>query len=149
MSSRKTTVEMAKDGRGCRKQTRDLKENETQTHLSVKSDDASSSSIASSSSSTLQGTQSPPDKTSPKITVDERTTLLNTSHEAPSHAQRAYHRLYAFLMYQPAPIPAITSTLNVLPDQWHHPAHPPLPWPELLLPLLPHALIDTNALCLC
>ncbi len=87
-----------------------------QTHPSIQSDDASSSSIVTSSSSTLQGTQSPPDQTSAKPPIDERTSLLSTKDEAPKPSQRIYHRLQAFLMYQPAPIPAITSTSNVLPD---------------------------------
>lgn len=79
-------------------------------------DGSSLSSVSSSSSSTLQGTQSPSSKGSSKLAIDETTPLISGHNVPPTLLQRSYCRVQALLLYQPAPIPAITSSSNILPD---------------------------------
>ena len=97
-----------------RLQEAELERKQGRVQTSVQHDDGSSSSLASSSS-TLQGTQSPPIHGSVKPAIDERTALLGHPDATTVH-QRFISRLKAMLMYQPIPKPAITSSMNILPD---------------------------------
>jgi hypothetical protein len=92
-----------------------LEKKQNQPQLAAQYDDGGSNSVASSSSSTLQGAQSPPCQNSAKSAAGERTSLIGREH-ATSSDQPFHNRLNAFLMYQPRPIFAITSSQNVLPD---------------------------------
>ena len=74
------------------------------------------SSIASSSSSTLQGTESPPLK---KYDTSEHTPLLVESQvdwtrQRPTYL-RLWHTTRSFLLWQPKPIPSLTTSKNTLP----------------------------------
>ncbi|KAJ9610511.1 hypothetical protein H2200_005288 [Cladophialophora chaetospira] len=68
---------------------------------------------SSSSSSTLTGRDTPPQK-GKEVHADEGTSLLSGARrrQRPS----SWDRLRSFLLYQPRPIPALTSPVNALPD---------------------------------
>lgn len=87
-------------------------------HRKRQADNASSNfspsptSASSSSSSTLHEASTPPQKD------DTETTPLLIPQDAVllRHRPAFFHRLKAFLIYQPRPIRALTSRVNVLPD---------------------------------
>lgn len=84
-------------------------ENETRSTL-----DTSETVSSSSSSSTLRGTITPPQKDVDAYNT-ENTPLLRGGN-TPQQRPGLIKRLKAILMYQPAPIPALTSPSNVLPN---------------------------------
>ncbi|KAK4939668.1 hypothetical protein LTR10_020058 [Elasticomyces elasticus] len=69
--------------------------------------------VSSSSSSTLRGTITPPKKDDDVYNM-ENTPLLDK--KGPKQRPGVLNQLRAVLMHQPAPIPALTSTSNVLPN---------------------------------
>ena len=73
------------------------------------------SSNASSSSITLQGDEVSP-KHSPKLVADESTPLISNNETSSPSRPSLVKRIKAFLMYQPASVPAITASSNQLPD---------------------------------
>ncbi|ETI26031.1 hypothetical protein G647_02808 [Cladophialophora carrionii CBS 160.54] len=79
------------------------------SNVDVSNDSAIDPTASSSSSSTLTGANTPPQKD-----VDEATPLLlqKETKERP-HLR---NRLASFLLYQPRPVPALTSPINTLPD---------------------------------
>ena len=90
--------------------------------LGVRSGIQTADSGASSSSSTLRGVESPADATSLALEPAEDTPLLRKDHIKISQVvsqSSFFHRLgmymRAWLISQPAPIPALTATRNTLP----------------------------------
>lgn len=69
-------------------------------------------SIASSSSSTLQGTESPPLK---DVSAESTPLLEGLNRNGRSVHVRTWHRIRAFMLHQPKPIPALTAPKNTLP----------------------------------
>ncbi|KIX02993.1 uncharacterized protein Z518_06543 [Rhinocladiella mackenziei CBS 650.93] len=81
----------------------------------AKIDSTTPETTPSSSSSTLRGTTTPPQKDDGL--GQGETTFLLVQNELPSLQRPSLlNRLRAFLMYQPRPIPAWTSSSNVLPN---------------------------------
>ncbi|KAF2145166.1 uncharacterized protein K452DRAFT_284551 [Aplosporella prunicola CBS 121167] len=69
---------------------------------------------SSSSSSTLEGTATPPDAPKTDDVVDERAPLLSGGQRGTKKQYLLVHdlyKIYAWLMYQPRPIPVINKTL--------------------------------------
>ncbi|EXJ56940.1 hypothetical protein A1O7_07284 [Cladophialophora yegresii CBS 114405] len=79
------------------------------SNVDVSNGSAVDSTPSSSSSSTLIGANTPPQKD-----VDEATSLL--LQKEPRERPQLRSRLASFLLYQPRPIPALTSAINTLPD---------------------------------
>ena len=91
---------------------RDKESNQT---ISTADEEDLPSSNASSSSSTLQGEEVSP-KHSPKLAADESTPLISNDESAATPRSGIRQHINAFLMYQPAPLPALTASSNQLPD---------------------------------
>ena len=73
-------------------------------------------SVSSSSSSTLAGSNTPPQKDA-DLEIDEATPLIPLKAEASTRERPLlWDRLTSFLLYQPRPIPSLTSPRNSLPD---------------------------------
>jgi predicted ferric reductase len=81
----------------------------------VKDDGVPETSPSSSSSSTLTGSNTPPHKHS-GLNIDEASPLLSKEHISAKMRPSLWHRLRYFLLWQPAPIPALTSPSNTVPD---------------------------------
>ncbi|KIW65466.1 hypothetical protein PV04_07724 [Phialophora macrospora] len=78
-------------------------------HVDFRNESVADLSPSSSSSSTLTGANTPPQKD-----VDEATPLL--LEKGTKERPLLWNRLASFLLYQPRPVPALTSPVNTLPD---------------------------------
>jgi hypothetical protein len=78
-------------------------------HVGIRNDTAVDLTPSSSSSSTLTGTNTPPQKE-----IDEATPLL--LQKGRKERPLLWNRLASFLLYQPRPVSALTSPVNTLPD---------------------------------